>query len=154
MMRTAIFCAAVISMIAFVRCTSTARAAAALTTPYIVGIEQCTASVRPPNDCVYVTLPLSDAGERRIRELIHSARQRELREAREAERQERISGGVWGFVSYSYRISFADGTADGDQAWLHLSGGAAWLEGIRGVGRVVFTPEESVALAESLPRQP
>ncbi|HYO78791.1 MAG TPA: hypothetical protein VE010_20185 [Thermoanaerobaculia bacterium] len=131
------------------RCTSASRHSS-FVTPLIVSIEECTASARPPDDCVYVQLPLSDADERRIRGIIHSARRRQMAEAREAERNGQITGGVWGFVSYSYRLAFADGSPDGERRWLHISDRAAWLEGSSAVGPVVVTPEESVLLRRTL----
>src|SRR5687768_12269387 len=65
-----------------------------------IGIERCITNGRPPGDCQFEPLHLTEKDERNLRDLFRTARNREEREARQAEREGKVTGGVWGFVNF------------------------------------------------------
>lgn len=115
-----------------------------------LAIEQCAGAERPPQDCRFVRMQLSVENERALRDLIVEAQRRSEREQREAARKGQVTGGVWGFVSYGYRISFETGDRK-KLAWLHATSGAAWLD-FGDEGFVSFTTSESAGLWRILAR--
>jgi uncharacterized protein len=103
-----------------------------------IALERCTDSTRPPGDCTFVSLPLGETRERRLRDLILGAR-----------KAGKGTGGVEGFVNHAYRITFTDGPRR-EVAWLHVTKDAAWIDGSERFGHVVFTSEESAQLLTML----
>jgi hypothetical protein len=115
-----------------------------------ITLDKCVSGGRPPTDCRLIKMEVAETEERELRELIARARVREARETQSAERDGKVTGGVWGFVSYSYRLRFSDGKSQ-RYAWLHVSTDAAWLEGDAEL-RVVFNRAESKELAKVVAR--
>lgn len=111
-----------------------------LVTAKQIRIERCTDSRQPPADCRFVPFGLTEAGERELRELIAAADQKQR------------DGGVWGFVSYSYRVTFVRSSGASEFLWLHVTRDAAWLDGQGRLGHIVFTRDESARLWEILTR--
>jgi hypothetical protein len=117
----------------------------ALAAPAIT-IQQNVRAGSAPQENRLVSLHLGEAEERALRELFVAAREREEREEREAKRDGQVTGGVWGFVSYSYRVTF-----EGKPFWLHTAADAAWLDG-DDEENISFTRPESARLEKILRR--
>jgi len=107
-----------------------------------IAIHRCHNATQPPRDCRLLGLRLTEPELREFRELVASVQLRQEVAHREAERDGKVTGGVWGFVSYSYRIAFVNSETSG-YAWLHVTDDAAWIEGDEQIGNVVFDRTES-----------
>jgi len=91
-----------------------------------------------------VRLRVNETQEHSLRDLLREAQRRSIREELEAERSGQVTGGVWGFVSYGYRITFETGDTK-EAAWLHATSEAAWLD-FGKAGYLSFTRSESAKL--------
>lgn len=109
-------------------------------------LERCVPGKRlPPEGCTFEPLVLSPTGRRDLRKLMLEAHERGEREQRQAEREGYATGGVWGFVNFGHRMTFT-ANDETEQAWIHATPDAGWIDGDGEVGNIVFTEEESARL--------
>jgi hypothetical protein len=104
-----------------------------------LSVEQNAARGSQAVELKWQPVPLDSAALRRVRQILQTARARDIREEAEAERGGQVTGGVPGCISPDYRMTFRSA----ENSWsgiLHLDCG--WFQGNQLAGSFRLSSQE------------